>query len=490
MIELSHHLLPLLPELALFASALLLLLLGLYGGANAWRTVLWVSPLAFASVLFLVLQVDVSKPLILMNGMLRLDAFVQFGQALVLIGAVLVMVPVASWITHEGEKRFEFPIVMMLSVIGMLLLTAANSLLAVYLGLELMSLALYVLAAFRRDSLRATEAGIKYFVLGSLASGILLFGMSLVYGFTGTLNFARLTQWVANLGMVEDGHFSPPQLGVLVGLLMVIIGFCFKISAVPFHMWTPDVYEGVPTPVTAFFAVAPKIAALVLFSRLLMQPFGEWVMQWQQVIICISMASMVLGAVAGLVQKSIKRLLAYSSIGHVGYVLMAVAAGTVEGMQAVLVYLSIYLVMSVGVFACILLMQRDGQYIEEIDALSGLGKRRPLMAGMMAVFMFSLAGIPPLAGFFGKFYVFIAALKAGLVMLAVVGVVSSVIAAYYYLRIVKLMYFDEEKTEITSEMAPGMKYLLMGCAAAALLFILVPAPLMKVAAEAAKALWL
>jgi NADH-quinone oxidoreductase subunit N len=283
---------------------------------------------------------------------------------------------------------------------------------------------------------------------------------------------------------------TPVQVGVLVGMILMITGLCFKISAVPFHMWTPDVYEGVPTPVTAFFSTAPKIAAVVLFSRILLQGFGEWASQWQQIIVLVSIGSMLVGAFGALVQRNIKRMLAYSSIGHVGYALMALAAGTEQGMQGILVYLAIYSVMSVGVFACVLLMQRDGQYVEEIDALSGLSRRKPYLAAMIAIFMFSLAGIPPLAGFFGKFYVFMAALEANLVTLAVIGVLSSVVSAFYYLRVVKVMYFDEEKEGVEYKISPSMKMLLGGCASSVLLFILNPMPLMEAAKTAARALWL
>jgi NADH-quinone oxidoreductase subunit N len=488
MSEVMPVILPILPELFLFGSTLLLLLVGLYGGDKSYITVRWATPVVLLGTLGLILQLDLSTPRILLNGMLRLDGFVQYAQALVLLGSLLVMVLANDWLDYVKEKRFEFPILILLAVLGMLLMIASNDLLALYLGLELTSLSLYVLAAFRRDSLKATEAGIKYFVLGSLASGLLLFGASLVYGFTGSINFVGIATWLSSIP--QAGLLAPSQLGALVGLLLLITGFCFKISAVPFHMWTPDVYEGAPTPVTAFFAIAPKVAALTLFSRLLMQPFGDWIEQWQQVIVFVSIGSMLVGAFGALVQKNIKRMLAYSSIGHVGYALMAVAAGTEQGMQGLLVYLSVYTVMSAGAFACVLMMQRNGEYVEEIDALSGLSRKHPYLAAVLAVFIFSLAGIPPLAGFFGKLYVFLAALEAGLLWLAIIGVLSSVVGAYYYLRIVKVMYFDEEKDPLGHQMTKAMKALLAVTSAATLLFIFMPTPLMEAAAKAAKALWL
>lgn len=480
-------LLPILPEIALFLSTILLLLLGLYGGQRGGVFVKRLTPLVLLGALYLTLNVNVHEPMVILSGMLRLDAFIQFAQVLVLLGAILVLVISSDWLQRMQEQRFEFQVLILLATLGMLLMVAANNLLAVYLALELTSLSLYVLAAFRRDSLRATEAGVKYFVLGSLASGMMLFGMSLIYGFTGTTDFVGIAGWVK--AQPDAAVLAPAAVGGLVGLILVITGFCFKVSAAPFHMWTPDVYEGAPTPVTAFFAIVPKVAALVLFARVLMQPFGEWVMQWQQVIQCIAALSMLVGAWGALVQKNIKRMLAYSSIGHVGYVLVALAAGTQEGLQALLIYLAIYAVMSAGIFYCILQMRRAGEYVEEIESLSGLSKSQPFFAAMIAIFMFSLAGIPPLAGFFGKFYAFLAALKAGLLVLAVVGVLASVIAAYYYLRIVKIMYFDEQKEPLDILSCCGQKYTLSVLAVLVLGFIFYPAPLLQAAAKAAEALW-
>lgn len=486
--EIMPLIMPVLPQLFVFISTVLLLVLGLYGGHKSHVSVRRIAPVVLVGALSLLLQMDATTPVNLFHGMLRVDNFVKFAQALILVGSLLAMVLAADWLDFIKEQRFEFLIIMLLSVLGMLLMVAANNLLSVYLGLELASLSLYVLAAFRRDSLKATEAGIKYFVLGSLASGLLLFGASLIYGFTGSIDFVGISIWLSSIPQTEI--LMPSHLGALVGLLLLVTGFCFKISAVPFHMWTPDVYEGVPTPVTAFFAIAPKVAAVVLITRILLEPFGQWIMQWQQVIVAVSIGSMLIGALGGLVQRNIKRMLAYSSIGHLGYVLMAVAAGSQQGVQGLLVYLSIYTVMSAGVFGCILMMQRNGEYVEEIDALSGLSRRHPYIAATFAIFMFSLAGIPPLAGFFGKLYVFLAALEAGLLTLAVIGVLTSVIAAYYYLRVIKLMYFDEEKESLGQQMMPHMKVFLAMTAGLIALFIFIPDPLMEAAGSAAKALWL
>ena len=327
------------------------------------------------------------------------------------------------------------------------MMVSANDLIALYLGLELQSLSLYVLAAFRRDTLRSSEAGLKYFVLGALSSGMLLYGCSLIYGFLGATGFDAIAAAVGGGDSVARRR--------VVGLVFLLAGLCFKVSAAPFHMWTPDVYEGAPTPVTALFSVAPKIAALALFIRVLMEPFGDLTDKWQQIIVVVAILSMAIGAFTAIVQENIKRLMAYSSIGHVGYALVGIATGTEEGVRAVLIYLAIYLFMNVGVFACILAMRQKGSAVENISDLAGFSKSRPLVAGIFAALMFSMAGIPPLAGFFGKFYVFMAAVNAGLVPLAVFGVLASVVGCYYYLRIVKVMYFDEAGEDIGSPAAFG-----------------------------------
>ncbi|MDE2513195.1 MAG: NADH-quinone oxidoreductase subunit NuoN, partial [Alphaproteobacteria bacterium] len=374
---------------------------------------------------------------------------------------------------NEGIARIEFPVLMLISTAGMMMMIAANDLISLYLGLELQSLALYVLAAFARDDVRSTEAGLKYFVLGAVASGMLLFGASMVYGFAGTTSFDGLAKLFA--GGAGNGN----GVGLITGIVFISVGLAFKVSAVPFHMWTPDVYEGAPTPVTAFFSVAPKIAALTLFLRVMLQPFGSLSADWLQIIWAISFASMAWGAFAAIAQSNIKRLMAYSSIGHVGYALIGLAAGSAAGVRGVLVYLAIYLFMNAGTFAVILCMRRDGKMVEGIDDLAGLSRTHPALALALAIFMFSLAGIPPLAGFFAKLYVFIAAIDAGLPVLAVLGVLTSVVGAYYYLRIVKVMYFDEAGGAFDRPFGGEVTVVVLVCAVIIMFFIVWPGPLLN-----------
>jgi NADH-quinone oxidoreductase subunit N len=378
-----------------------------------------------------------------------------------------------------GGVKFEFPVLVLLATTGMLMMISANDLIALYVGLELQSLALYVLAAFQRNSARSSEAGLKYFVLGALSSGMLLYGASLVYGFTGSTDFADIAAAVQPSGA---------NIGLIFGLVFLMAGFAFKISAVPFHMWTPDVYEGAPTPVTAFFAAAPKLAAMALTVRVLITAFPAVTTQWQQIITFLAIASMALGSFAAIGQTNIKRLMAYSSIGHMGYALVGLAAGTTEGVQGVIIYLAIYLAMTLGTFACILAMRRHGRMVEDIDQLSGLSSTSPLMAFLLAMLLFSLAGIPPLAGFFAKFYVFLAAIHAGLYALAVIGVLLSVVGAYYYLRIVKIMYFDAP-AERFEPMDTPLAVVLGITGLFILLYFVYPAPLVAFAGAAAKSLF-
>jgi NADH-quinone oxidoreductase subunit N len=383
-----------------------------------------------------------------------------------------------DYLTNEKLQKAEFGVLVLLATLGMMLLISASDLIALYLGLELMSLPLYVIAASNRDNARSTEAGLKYFVLGALSSGMLLYGASLIYGFTGTVNFigiAKATQGGAGLGLI-------------FGLVFLFAGFCFKVSAVPFHMWTPDVYEGAPTPVTAFFAAAPKVAGIAIFVRATTVAFPGITHSWQQIVVFVALASMVLGAFAAIGQKNIKRLMAYSSIGHMGFALVGLAAGTAEGVQGVLVYMTIYVGMTLGTFACILSMRRDGAMVENISDLSGLARTQPAMAFLFAMLLFSLAGIPPLAGFFAKFYVFLAAIKAGLYLLAVVGVLASVIGAYYYLTIVKIMYFDEPAKPF--QRMPFLLKLTLGVFGLLnIVFFVYPAPFLGAATAAAKSLF-
>jgi NADH-quinone oxidoreductase subunit N len=384
-----------------------------------------------------------------------------------------------TFIRREGMDRFEFPVLMSLAALGMMMMVSANSLIALYLGLELQSLCIYVIAAFNRDSAKSSEAGLKYFVLGALSSGLLLYGCSLVYGFTGSIEFETIAHLIAG---------QATSIGLIFGLVFILAAFAFKVSAVPFHMWTPDVYEGAPTPVTAFMAGAPKVAAMALTIRVLFTAFPGIAPEWKQIVVFVSIASMVLGAFAAIGQSNIKRLMAYSSIGHMGFVLVGVAAGTTEGIRGVLIYLVIYVIMNAGVFCCIMAMRRDGKQVETIDDLAGLSRGQPMVAFLLAMLMFSLAGIPPLAGFFAKFYVFMAAVKAGLYVLAVIGVVASVVGAYYYLRIVKVMYFDEPAASFERPM-PGELTVVLGLSGLfTLFFFIYPAPLLIGAQAAAAAL--
>ncbi len=366
-----------------------------------------------------------------------------------------------------------------LATTGMFVMVSANDLIALYLGLELQSLALYVLAAIKRDSARATEAGLKYFVLGALASGLLLYGASLIYGFTGTVSFTGIA---ASLGGGEA------SLGVIIGLVFLLAGLAFKISAVPFHMWTPDVYEGAPTPVTAFFAAAPKVAAMALLVRAVISGFPAITTEWQQIIVFIAIASMILGAFAAIGQRNIKRLMAYSSIANMGFALVGLAAGSEAGVRGVVIYMAIYLTMTLGTFAFILAMRRGDQMVENIDDLAGLATNNPMWAFILAMLMFSLAGIPPLAGFFAKFYVFMAAIEAGLYVLAVIGVLASVVGAYYYLRIVKIMYFDEPAAPF-EKIGGELRAVLAVTGVLVIFFFAWPGPLVEAAGAAARSLF-
>jgi NADH-quinone oxidoreductase subunit N len=477
----AADLLSALPEVTLAIVGMALLLLGAFRGGDATRSVAWISVLAYVVLLFYVGN-STGLPVLAFNGLFVADNFAVFMKMLVLAAAAITVIMSLGYIEREKMARFEFPVLLLFATLGMLVMISANNLITLYIGLELQSLSLYVVAAFKRDTVRSSEAGLKYFVLGALSSGILLYGCSLVYGFAGTTAFAGLAKLFAAEPAVP--------VGVVIGLVFVIAGLAFKVSAVPFHMWTPDVYEGAPTPVTAFFAAAPKIAAMAMFLRVMIGPFGDLTAQWQQVIVFISIASMVLGSLAAIAQTNIKRLMAYSSIGHMGYALVGLAAGTEDGVRGVIIYLTIYLFMNLGTFACILCMRRRGRMVEGIDDLSGLSRSDPMMALAMAVFMFSMAGIPPLGGFFGKLFVFWAAISAGLNALAVIGVLASVVGAFYYLRIVKVMYFDEAVEPFDLPRERAMSWVIGGTAVVTTLFLLILAPVMDGAAAAAKALYL
>lgn len=471
-------LMPALPELILAISAAVLLIYGVFRGARYTDSVSWLSVLVLAVTAVLVASQPGGR-IETFSGMFVTDGFAVFTKLLVLLGSAVGIVMSRGYNAREGLARFEYPIVMLFATLGMLMMISANDLISLYLGIELQSLALYVLAAFRRDSVRSSEAGLKYFVLGALSSGMLLYGCSLIYGFAGATGFSAIAESL--------GEAVP--LGAIVGIVFIVAGLAFKVSAVPFHMWAPDVYEGAPTPVTAFFSVAPKIAALAIFIRVLIEPFGNMVEEWRQIVIFLSLASMILGAFAAVMQTNIKRLMAYSSIGHVGYALVGLAAGGEGGVRGVLVYLAIYLFMNVGTFACILCMRRRGEMVESISDLAGLSKSNPLLALVFGIFMFSMAGIPPLAGFFGKLYVFLAAVDAGLYGLAIVGLLTSVVGAFYYLRLVKIMYFDEATDRFDRPIGRDMSVILAVTGIFTLLFFLWPMPIISGAETAAAALF-
>jgi NADH-quinone oxidoreductase subunit N len=468
--------LPLAPELLLAVGALVLLMLGVTSGERSARFVNGLSVWLLIAVAAVVMLMPGGRHS-LFEGAFVVDDFARFLKLLVLAGSAGALILSLDYLVKERQQKFEYGPLVLLSTLGMMLLVSAADLIALYLGLELMSLALYVVAASNRDSVRSTEAGLKYFVLGALSSGMLLYGASLIYGFTGTISFAGIAKAA-----------SHGDIGLVFGLVFLFVGFCFKVSAVPFHMWTPDVYEGAPTPVTAFFASAPKVAAIAIFVRATMTAFPGITEQWQQIVVFVSIASMLLGSFAAIGQKNIKRLMAYSSIGHMGFALVGLAAGTPEGVQGVLIYMSIYVAMTLGTFAVILAMRRDGILVEQISDLAGLARTHPTMAFFFAVLMFSLAGIPPLAGFFAKFYVFLAAIKAGLYGLAVLGVLASVVGAYYYLAIVKTMYFDEPAKSF-SAMPVTLRLVLAVGGLINVLFFAYPAPLIGAAEAAAKSLF-
>jgi NADH-quinone oxidoreductase subunit N len=446
------------PELILALYSMGALLWGAYAGRDASGMILWVTT-ALLVLLGLWVGFGPSGEYLAFGGSFVNDGFARFSKVMILFGAAATLALSADFLRRNGLLKFEFPVLIALSVIGMMAMVSASDLIVLYLGLELQSLALYVVASFRRDSLRSTEAGLKYFVLGSLSSGLLLYGASLTYGFAGTTNFAGIAQIV--------GSGEHMATGLVFGLVFLIAGLAFKVSAVPFHMWTPDVYEGAPTPVTAFFSTAPKVAAAALMARVLFDAFGNAVADWQQVLALLSLFSMFLGSFAAIGQSNIKRLMAYSSIGHMGYALMGLAAGTQAGAEALLVYLAIYVTMNVGVFAFILNMQRDGKQVHDISSLGLYSRVEPARAAALAVLMFSLAGVPPLIGFFAKFYVVSAAVDAGLVWLAVAGVIASVIGAYYYLRIVYLMYFGTAVEPLDGRM-PALHWGLLGASSIAM----------------------
>ena len=423
---------PLIPEIFLSISIFSLLMIGVFI-KNSFETVYRLSIFVIFLILLIILSGDNESAKIFSESFV-VDKFSLYSKTLILISTFFVLLISKRYIVDIKNNKFEYPIIVLLSLLGMFVMVSSNDLILFYLGLELQSLALYILASIDRDNIKSSEAGIKYFVLGALSSGLLLYGCSLMYGFTGSTNFEEIAS--------NSGDFN---VATIFGMVFILVGLAFKVSAVPFHMWTPDVYQGSPTSVTSFFSVVPKVAGIAIFIKFMYLPFREVLNEWQYILVFMSIASMILGAVAAMGQTNIKRLMAYSSIGHIGYAIAGIATGTESGFKSTLVYISIYVVMNIGAFACILLMKREGKYLEEIDELSGLSKNHPLISFALLIILFSLAGIPPLAGFFAKFYIFMAVIESGMYTLAIVGLVATVVSAFYYIRIIKIMYFDEPK---------------------------------------------
>jgi NADH-quinone oxidoreductase subunit N len=478
MTSLSLQIAHALPESILAVGVIVLLLIGAYRGKDSDGPMTELAVALLGAALVAVILGSKRTAGVAFDDAFIDDDFADFMKALALIGSIVTLLMSGDFLRRTGVDKFEFPILIVLATLGMLMLISANGLIALYLGLELMSLSLYVVAAINRDDARASEAGLKYFVLGALSSGMLLYGASLLYGFAGTVSFPGIA---AAIG----GH---PNVGVIFGLVFLFAGLAFKMSVVPFHMWTPDVYEGAPTPVTTFFASAPKMAAVAITTRVIMTAFPGAVSQWQQIIVFLALASMALGSFAAIGQNNIKRLMAYSSIGHMGFALVGLAAGTEAGVQGVAIYMAIYLVMTLGAFAAILSMRVGGRPVEQISDLAGLSRTNGAMAFFLSMLMFSLAGVPPLAGFFAKFYVFMAAVDAKLYWLAVIGILTSAVAAYYYLRIVKVIYFDEPAPAFDPPSAT-QRTVLAVAAVVLLLFWVYPAPLIEAASAAAHSLF-
>ena len=452
-----------LPEVVLALYAMVALIAIVYTGKDAMaRLSLWMTSIVFVGMAAWIATSGEGTS-VAFDGMFVDDAFSRFAKVTILLSAAAVLLMSEEYMTRQDLLRFEYPLLVALAAVGMMVMVSAGDLMALYMGLELQSLALYVVASLRRDNVKSTEAGLKYFVLGALSSGLLLYGASLTYGYAGTTLFT---------GIVDAAGEGPMSLGLIFGLVFLSVGLAFKVSAAPFHMWTPDVYEGAPTPVTAFFATAPKVAAMGLFARVMHDAFGSSVADWQQIVAFLAVLSMFLGAIAAIGQTDIKRLMAYSSIAHMGFALMGLAAGTALGVEAMLIYMAIYVTMNIGTFAFILSMNKEGQPVTNIASLNSLASREPVQALAMLVLMFSLAGVPPMLGFFGKYGVLVAAVDAGLSWLAIAGVIASVIGAFYYLRIVYFMYFGEAQDDISIKATPVLKLFLVGSAAAMLLGVI------------------
>jgi NADH-quinone oxidoreductase subunit N len=466
-----------LPEITLSLCGLAILLFGVMQKNDPFRLCTALAIGAFAITAALVSQTQTQSAY---AGLFLADPFATYAKLIILAGSALCAVLALDYNQRQNIARFEFPVLMLFSTVGMLTMASAGSLMTLYMGLELQSLAIYVLAAFARDALKSSEAGLKYFVLSALASGLLLYGISLTYGFAGTMDIGRIAQAVTD----PDGVST----GLVFGIAFIVAGLAFKLSAAPFHMWTPDVYQGAPTPITAFMSTAPKVAPFVVLLRVMFVSFGHVAVQWQPIIELVSIASMLLGSFAAIAQTNIKRLMAYSSIGHMGYALIGLAAGTEAGVRGVLIYLLTYVAMSVGTFACIIAMRRKGLAVENITDLGGLAKNDLGLAALLAIFMFSMAGVPPFAGFFGKLYVFLAAVQAGQWALAIIGVLTSVVGCYYYLRVIKVMFFDPAEPAFDRRPA-SLSFVATAAGAFTLIFFLIPAPFIGAASRAAKVLF-
>jgi NADH-quinone oxidoreductase subunit N len=457
------------PEIFISLSVMFLLILGVFK-KNSFELIhnLSIIVLLITGVIVFNETLDIEK-ILLFNGSVVIDYLSSFMKIITLLAAFIVLAISKNYLDNFKISKIEYPILILSSVLGMMVMISSNDLIVFYMGLELQSLALYVLATFNRNNLKSSEAGLKYFVLSALSSGLLLYGCSLIYGFSGSTNFEIIAS-----------QLDSNEYALTFGIVFILVGLAFKISAVPFHMWAPDVYEGSPTTVTLFFTMVPKIAALTVFIRFLYVPFLELIDQWQMILIFLSIASMLLGAIAAIGQKNIKRLIAYSSIGHIGYALAGVASASNDGIQSSVIYLTIYIVMNLGLFSCLLMLRRNDNYYESIDDLSGLSKNHPILSFSLLVILFSLAGIPPLAGFFAKFYIFKAVIEQSMYFLAIVGLLSTVIAAFYYLRIIKIIYFDPEKEKYDQDHNPWLKFSLILSTLLILFYFISPSQLVEV----------
>ena len=460
-----------LPEIFISLTLMFLLIVGVFK-KNSSNLIYNLTILSLFLLLALILNLSHIEETFVFNQSYKIDNLSTFMKVLTVLSAIFVMLTSSKYLKLTKIFKIEYPVLILSSILGMMVMISSNDLIVFYMGLELQSLALYVLASFNRDNLLSSEAGLKYFVLSALSSGLLLYGCSLIYGFSSSTNFNEISINISNI-----------QYGLTFGIVFILVGLAFKISAVPFHMWAPDVYEGSPTSVTMFFAILPKIAALTVFIRFLYVPFIDMIDQWQMIIIFLSIASMIFGAVAAIGQKNLKRLIAYSSIGHMGYALAGLTTGTNEGIQSSIIYISIYLVMNLALFSCLFMLRRNENYFEHIEDLSGLSKNHPILSFSMLIILFSLAGMPPLAGFFAKFYIFMTVIEQSMYFLAIVGLLSTVIAAFYYLRIIKVIYFDPEKEKYDTDHHMGLKITLFLSTVFILIYFISPNGLVELVSK-------